>query len=383
MKHIALFLLFSLFLFPAKAMETDSLQVSLLTVLPRSNEVYTIFGHTALRVHDSSQNLDMVFNWGTFDFNAPYFIYHFVKGETDYYLSYSPYDHFLYSYSMGNADIVEQTLDLPAEGKACLMQKLAENMRPENVVYRYNFLFDNCTTRVRDLIESCSQGQLTSPQSEEKVTFRQLIHTCTQSYPWLAFGIDLLIGSGADSLINARQTMFLPEQLLSAVDKTAFVTDTRQVLQAVKEPVAPAKFWDSPAVAGYLLLTFYCIIAITGWVKKRPFKGIFAFLYLVGGLAGCLVAFVSFFSDHPCVSPNWNLLWLHPLHLIAFAGCFWGVRFKILGFYHYFNVAILTILLLGWQVFPQAFHTADIPYILCLWLASSYWLSINKIHRQA
>ncbi|GHT02391.1 membrane protein [Bacteroidia bacterium] len=357
-----------------KAFQTDSLQVSLLTVLPRPNEAYTIYGHTALRLYDPEQRTDVVFNWGTFDFDAPHFLYRFVKGETDYFLSYTDYKHFLYVYSMGNATMVEQVLNLTAEGKEALMQKLSLNLQPENLVYRYNFLFDNCTTRVRDLIEQSTEDQLVYPEQTGTTTFRQLIHSCTEPYPWMTFGIDLLIGSGADSLINARQELFLPLKLKEALDNTPIVISSKQVLTSVPEQVVKRWFWESPLTIGILIFLVYLVVAGMGWWKHRKFKGFFAPLFFIAGAAGCLVAFVTLFSYHPCTSPNWNLLWLHPFHLIAFVGYFFKKPNRLISGYHWINLVLLAGLLLGWHWIPQALNPADIPYILCLGLASGFWL---------
>jgi hypothetical protein len=358
------------FLLPVKAFQTDSLQVSLLTVLPRPNAVYTVYGHTALRLYDPTQQMDMVFNWGIFDFDAPHFLYRFIKGETDYSLGYSDYERFLYVYSEGNTTMVEQVLNLTAEGKDALMQKLVLNLQPENLVYRYNFLFDNCTTRVRDLMEQSAGNSLVYPEQTGTTTFRQLIYSCTESYPWMTFGIDLLIGSGADSIISFRQELFLPLKLKEALDNTPVVISSKQVLTSVPEPIAKLKFWDSPLIIGILIFLVYLIFTVVGGWKHRPFKGVFALLFFIAGTAGCLVAFVTLFSEHPCTSPNWNLLWLHPFHFIAFAGYFFKKPNRLISGYHWINLVLLAGLLLGWHWIPQALNPADIPYILCLGLAS-------------
>jgi hypothetical protein len=382
MRHCLIFFLAVCAVLPAKALETENLQVSLLTVMPRPNKVYTIYGHTALRLYDPVQHVNAVFNWGTFDFRASYFLYRFIKGETDYFLSVTDYESFLYAYSYDNAAVIEQILNITPEGKEALLQILSLNLQPENLVYRYNFLFDNCTTRIRDIIEKCSTDPLVYPEQTEKVTFRELIHSCTAPYPWMTFGIDLLIGNGADSLIQARQELFLPEKLMLAFDKIAIVSETEQVLKTVNEPVVKLKFWDSPMIIGFLLFTGYVLIAVWGRLKKRRFKGFFAPLFLVAGAAGCLVCFTTLFSEHPCTSPNWNLLWLHPFHLIAFAGYFRRLRVKsattklIVG-YHTVNLILLSVLLIGWHWIPQTLNPADIPYILCLGLASFFYITKN------
>jgi hypothetical protein len=378
-RFLLLFLILSAFL-PVSAFQTDSLQVSLLTVMPRSNEVYTIYGHTALRVYDPAQKINTVFNWGTFDFEAPHFLYRFIKGETDYFLSYTTYEHFMYAYSMVNASVVEQVLDLTPEGKEKLLQMLTLNMQPENLVYRYDFLFDNCTTRVRDLIEHCSDGILVYPEQTKSITFRQLIHSCTEPYPWMTFGIDLLIGSGADSLISLRHTLFLPVELNNALEGERCTVNGARCKALYRVPFT---VYCAPCTIGIVLFVFYIIIAVCGRLKKRLFSGFFAPLFLIAGAAGCLIAFITLFSCHPCTSPNWNLLWLHPLHFIAFAGCFKRLQTtRLITWYHAINFVILSGLLLGWHWVPQTLNPADIPYILCLAFASGWIIMSKRVNKK-
>jgi hypothetical protein len=379
MKRLLLILLLFPSLLPVRAMDTDSLQVSLLTVLPRSNEIYTIFGHTALRISEPATKTDLVFNWGTFDMNTRYFIYHFVKGKTDYFLSYSDYERFLWSYAMGNANVIEQTLALSPEEKATLWQMIAENIQPQNLEYRYNFLFDNCTTRIRDLIEQSRKEPTIYPEPDRQTTFRHLIHSCTRPYPWVTFGIDLLIGSGADSLISAREELFLPAKLMQALDsESGLVRSSKPVLSASDESPAKAQWWDSPLIIGVLLCLVCALVLVGRKLNKRLFTVLFAGLFLLAGLAGTLVAFTTFFSEHPCTSSNWNVLWLHPLHLIAFAGYCWRKRTRVFVWYHVVNLVLLCALLLGWHWIPQALNTANIPYMLCLALASACYFQLKK-----
>ena len=376
MKRYFLFLLACWVFTTAQAYETEHLQVSLLTVMPRSDHVYTVYGHTALRLYDPSQQLDEVFNWGTFDFETPNFLYRFVRGETDYLLSTANYARFLFTYQMENSTVVEQILDLSTEGKEILMEKLFINLQPENRIYRYNFLFDNCTTRVRDLIEQSSSG-LVYPAQEEETTFRKLIHSCTKPYPWMTFGIDLLVGADADLLLSVRQELFLPVKLEAALDATPVVVSSKQVLTAVPEPDVKHEFWKSPLIVGCFILLIYIVIAITGRWKRRPLKGWFAPLFFIAGAAGCLLAFVAV-SYHPCTWPNWNLLWLHPLHLIGFAGCFFKKPRRWVRWYHAANAVILLGVLAGWYWIPQGLNPANVPLVLCLGVGSLSYLGYNK-----
>ncbi len=391
MKRIIGIVLVLWLILPAKAQNSEDLHFSLLTVKPRSNEVYTLFGHTALRMHDSAENLDVVFNWGTFSFDEPNFIFRFLKGETDYFLSLSDYDSFCSSYEYSQSTVIEQELNLTSEQKTELFSLLDENYRTENREYRYNFLFDNCTTRVRDLIEIVCKDNLQYPAQGEKTTLRTLIHSCTDPYPWLTFGIDLLVGSGADSLVYLRQELFLPEGLMNVLDQTtvarngqtqSIVLSKETIIDTGEEPVSASHFWTHPMTLGICL--FILCIAFAYWMirTKRYNQSLFYVIFLLAGLAGCLVAFMTFFSVHPCMFPNWNIIWLHPLHILTFCGCFFRKRKPLFRWYHRINALLLILLLAAWFLIPQSINIASIPFILCLLLGSGYWLYTDKLIRK-
>ncbi len=388
MRQVVLFLLWISVLLPVKAFQPDSLRISVLTVMPRPDKVYTVYGHTALRIHYPPQDIDMAYNWGTFDFDSPNFTFRFIKGKTDYFLSTSPYDKFIWVYSLGNAEVIEQHLDLPKEAKEKILFLLMENELPENREYRYNFLFDNCVTRIRDILEISLGESLLYPQKEKKETFRTLIHSCTEPYPWMAFGIDLIIGAGADSLINLREEMFLPLKFKEALDasyvinpegsRKELVNYSQEVLTTIREEEPSTKFRDTPFIIGIIIFFLLLGLSIAGVLKKRHFRGVFSILFLIAGTAGILISFLVFFSYHPATNPNWNLLWLHPLHFIAAIGYFFNKSYRFISLYHGANLLLLCILLLSWNWLPQVFNIANIPYILSLGLASVFWLITIK-----
>jgi hypothetical protein len=368
----------------------DSLRVSLLTVKPRPGNVYTVYGHTALRLFDPVNNIDAVLNWGTFNF-ASGFLYRFIKGETDYVLSATSYPLFLYEYTLENATVIEQILHIPDENREALLQTLALSLEPEKREYRYNFLFDNCTTRPCRIVEKFCSGNLIYPTQTQKTTFRDLIHSCTQPYPWMTFGIDLVIGSGADSLVTFRHELFLPEKLMNTWEQTTvinaegeeypLVVSSATVIRSSSSETSAFKFWDSPLKTGILIFLIYLILVITGYwkgIRKQSFHIPFAFLFLVAGLAGYVVFFLSFFSQHPCVQYNWNLLWLHPIHFIGVAGFFLKKSYSLIRWYHGSNLLLLSFLLLAGYWIPQQLNPANIPYILCLGIVSGYWIIKTK-----
>ncbi|GHT52517.1 membrane protein [Bacteroidia bacterium] len=370
MKHLFAFLTALCTFAQTFAASTDSIQISLLTVLPRADAVYTVYGHTALRVLDVAQGTDIVYNWGMFNFDAPNFTVRFVQGKTDYSLGATSYDRFIFSYARDNATIVEQMLTFSPEGKIGLLNAIEENYRPENRVYRYSYVFDNCTTRPRDLIEQFGPENLTYKESPIGMTLRKQIQDCTKSQPLMAFGIDLLLGSGIDSLVLPRTVAFLPLRLKEAINTPAQAVIGEQVVIAglTRNPL------KTTAIAfGLAIMLLAIIFFLPRWAISP--------LYLTVALVGCLLVYMNWFSVHPCVSHNWNLLWLNPLHFFGLVGCFVREKYRVISWYHALNVVLLLLFLLFWAFgwLPQTFEVYDLVLIVPLLVASAIYVIKQRI----
>ncbi|MDR0686846.1 MAG: DUF4105 domain-containing protein [Dysgonamonadaceae bacterium] len=363
--------------------DPKTIQISLLTVPPRDAEIYTVYGHSALRLQYNKT--DAVLNWGTFDVDRKNFIINFIQGKTDYFLSAQPYTTFQQNYLDNNTQIIEQQLNIPDSLKIPLLRELKTNLLPENAEYRYNYFFDNCTTRPRNIIERYCGGTLSYPPQNERITLRDLVHKCTSPYPWMRFGIDLLIGSGADSLISRRTELFLPENLcLALAQSTVLTPDGRQlpiILSTEKimhrqeaqkhEKYSKKKHQPSltePLHVSILALFVFLITATWAIAKRRTVRLPFAILFLVMGVAGCIPAFLMLFSSHPCVSSNWNILWLNPLHLICFAGFATTKKCRLIDLCFVLNFVALSVFIVARQWIPQTTDPACLPLAICLWL---------------
>ncbi|MDR1517595.1 MAG: DUF4105 domain-containing protein [Dysgonamonadaceae bacterium] len=362
---------------------SDSAKISLMTTSPWSGAVYAVYGHTALFVKDDSTGVDLVFNYGFFDdSNLLDFTYHFVLGETDYVLGVTSFNDFLREYKEKKLEVIEQELNLTQPEKQSLWEALYINAKPENRGYRYNFLFDNCATRPRDMVENQVQGRIEYPADDKVQTFRDLIHECVGAYPWMEFGIDLVIGSGADSTINLREKMFLPVYLMDAFDGAKVTkNDTKQynlvkgkntVLEA-EMGVSCAGLLLTPIYAALALLMLTIIVSVIQKMKDyRTFlpKLYDTLLFGVAGIAGLIIFFLMFFSVHPAVDANWNFAWLNIFSLI-FAFLFWvKSQWKLVFYYHFINFAVLTLFLALWWLIPQELPLASIPFAMCLWIRS-------------
>ena len=300
----------------------DSVEVSLLTCSPHE-EIYSLYGHTALRWHDLNKGDDIAFNWGVFDFRKPFFVGRFVFGLTDYELGAYPYPLFRQEYMKYGSSITEQVLDLRPEEKMALKEALIKNLQPENKVYRYNYFYDNCSLRPRDLIERCIIGKITyAPREDYQPTYREMVHNCVRNHPWAAFGNDMLLGIRADLKTDLRQQEFLPSNLMYDFDRATIYADgehrplvkERRIALQAGVQVIEEDFPLTPMQCAWILFVISVGIALIEWKQKKRFKYWDVLLMLAQGLAGC-VLFVMIFSQHPTTSLNLQLLLLNPLPL--------------------------------------------------------------------
>ena len=348
--------------------QQDSVRVSLLTCAP-GTEIYELFGHTAIRYENPAEGKDLVFNYGIFSFNTPNFVLRFVKGETDYRLGVVPYSYFEGEYAVRGSSVYQQTLNLTDE----------ENYRPGNRIYRYNYFYDNCTTRARDKIEDCIDGKVVYPQAEEGVTFRDIVHRCTKGNEWDELGIDLCLGSEADVPIDGRKQMFAPFNMLEAARGAVImqgdsvrplVLSESKVVDVEPEEAEPG-FPLSPLSCVCILLVVTCIIV---WLQLKWKKVIWAWdLLLFGaqGVAGCIIAFLFFFSIHPTVGSNWLIVLFNPIPLIYLPVMIYKAIKGRKDLYHLINMAYLTFFIMIMPFIQQEFNVTVLPLALCLLVCST------------
>ena len=309
----------------------DSVEVSLLTCSPHE-EIYSLYGHSALRWHSGEQ--DIVFNWGMFSFNKPYFVLRFVFGLTDYELGAYPYDTFWPYYKKWGSSITEQVLNLTNDEKRKLQMTLIENLKPENKVYRYNYFYNNCSTKPRDVIEQSIDGQEVYNEREGfEPTFREMVRECNRNHLWSKFGNDLLLGLKADLKTNRAEQEFLPLNLMVDFLNAQIYKDGqyRPLVKETRELVSPGvqriepDFILSPTEVALILLAISLAIAIYEWRRKKIAKWWDVLLMTVQGLVGVVLT-VMIFSQHPTTSLNLNLLLFNPLPLLFIPAIIKGRR---------------------------------------------------------
>lgn len=365
-------------LFHSVKAQNDSIRVSLLTCAP-GTEIYALFGHTALRFENPANGQDLVFNYGLFSFNSPNFILRFVKGETDYKLGYTVYPYFESEYAMRGSSVYQQTLNLTPVEKQNLLALLEENYRPENRTYRYNFFYDNCTTRARDKVEEAIDGVVTYPEGKQNISFREIVHQYTKGHEWDEFGIDLCLGSEADRPIDIRKQMFAPFYLLEAA-KRAVITKGDSIRPLVLHETKvvdvnmetdEGNFPLSPMMCALILLVVTCFIAFWQLKIKKVIWGWDIVLFGAQGLAGCVITFLVFFSVHPTVGSNWLILLFNPIPLLYMPIMVYKAIKRKKDIYHLMNVCYLTLFIAIMPFVQQKINSTVLPLALCLLICSA------------
>ena len=377
-------------------------QITLLTVSP-GNELYSAFGHSALRVFDPEQNLDVVFNYGAFDFEPTFgFYWRFFRGRLDYRLDTYTYDLFLRDYAYYNRTVVQQHLQLSQEQKNNIYHFLLENNLPGNRAYRYDFFYDNCSTRIRDVFERELGNDINFYPGNNRFskTYRDLVHEYTVVRHWIDLGIKLILGHPADTQADGRGYMFLPDYMMLAFDSAVVTVDGKQLpFVRWKETVLEKKAYAWQAKnTGYMQPVFVLwviflpllLVSINDILRKSRTKWLDNIVYSVAGLSGLFFLFCWFGTDHSVLSWNFNILWAFPGHIImvfsvAKARRKWWVR-------HYFlaSSVLVTLILLNWFWLPQPLHAALAPFLLSLALrgiviyyhAISYAMFKFSIHKK-
>jgi hypothetical protein len=375
-------LFFAIFLIniPVVLSQNSTTEVYLLTVDPGS-ESYTMYGHSALRLYDRSSGTDVVYNWGVFDFSTPNFNYKFAKGRLNYMLAAYSYKNFLNEYGPTNRSVYSQRVYMPEEELLKLKRLLNENLKPENIYYKYDFFRDNCATRIRDIIENVYGDKLVYPDNEEKrkVTFRKRLDEFQKGVLWMDVGIDLLLGSPADEECDFRESMFLPEYLMKNLsqamvidgDKRVMLLGPTEMIFTHERPVYDTGILKQPWF--WLSLAFIVIFLFTLFIRNRAIQNAFDMVFWsVLTVLALLMIFLNYITDHESMGQNFNMIWLNPLIPISFYAIY--SKYKLYWFWRA-QVALAVIFMLVIALINQSINPAFIPVILMLIIRSYYRLA--------
>jgi hypothetical protein len=357
--------------------------IYLLTCGP-GTETYSIYGHSAVRIVIPEINSDMVYNWGVFDFYTPNFAWKFAKGRLDYMLIEESLPQFLSGYVYEKRYVYSQKMNINSQETEKLVSLIKENIRPENAKYRYDFFYDDCSTRIRDIFEKAIGNKLLYPPVETgKIpTFRKMVAKYQNPYPWLQFGIDLIMGSTSDKKASFRDRMFLPieiqqelsESVINRSGKMIPLLRNPDVILNFESPANKPVFLTSPvAVFTFLMIA---IIILSGIIKSKKYINLLDIVvFSIFSFLAVLMIFFNFFTDHQQMKWNLNLIWLNPVIILCLislimnkAGLIW---FRIL---FYVSLGFLVFQYILPQEFNMAFLPLEIVIIIrCLFRSGFKW----------
>lgn len=353
---------------------SDKAEIYHLTCSP-GGELYSQFGHSAILVVDQEQNLDLVFNYGTFDFNTPNFYLKFMNGQLDYKLSVSRLSHFAATYEHEQRSVIAYRLRLTAQEKQQMWAKLSHNMEPANRNYRYDFFFDNCATRIRDLYLDIKQIDSDSYPQTGTQSYRQYLHQYLTNSPWTQQGIDLLLGVKADDTAHSYQQAFLPDYL----DTLLLMPQTQHLLTEPVSIVESRHTADpspaiTPLMATLILMVIYGIITIVEHHKKQKYILFDRILLILTGLIGLLLSYLWFFTDHKITVMNYNIMWAMPFNLILAGIITQSGRRAILRPWIITTMTLLALVLVFGTLLPQKMPTMVYPVALTLLVRLRYYI---------
>ena len=389
LKTYLLTLTCALFLFQANAqlqLSKES-EVSILTIGP-GFVLNDAFGHSAIRIKDPLQNIDLIFDYGRYDFQAKGFYLNFAKGKLDYEIGWTYSEDFISNYKLQQRRVTAQIINLTLKEKQNLFEGLQTNIQPQNKSYSYDFFYNNCATKIKDVLVDTSNKNISflTPENFEQLSFRELIRSHVPQNSWGGLGIDAALGSVIDRLASVEEHLFLPKYLDEILKHSKFDPEaTKLVLRSEvlnqTQKSKPSTFWWSPLVI--LGLVSITIIGMTyyDWTSKSRNKFLDALLFFTTGSIGILILFLWFATDHTATAYNYNFLWAFGFNLLLLPTVLKPKPKKRFVGYLKFLILLLTLMLLHSLTGVQAFNYTIIPLWIALLIRYGFlihWFSQKK-----
>ncbi|BAO74388.1 hypothetical protein WPG_0158 [Winogradskyella sp. PG-2] len=365
-------LLFSFYALAQNYQLSSETEVSVITIGP-GNSLNDAFGHNAFRVRDIKNGIDVVYGYGEYDFDAPNFYLKFARGKLNYLISRHPFSDFYNHYERHNRTIKEQVLNLSSEEKQNLFKFLETNYLPDNRRYLYDFFYDNCATRIRDVSENVTKNDFiyNLPKDFETKTFRGLIHEHVSLNSWGSFGIDIALGSVIDKDATNNEYMFLPKYIHTFFENAKFndsqnLVKRSSLIYERKDEKTSTNFIFSPLVIMSLLAILILFITYKDFKNKTRTKLLDILLFGFTGIIGILLLLLWFATDHSATAHNYNVLWAVPFNLIVLAQIVKKQFKNWFKGYLKFLVIMLCLLTLHWIIGVQIFAIGIIPLLIAL-----------------
>lgn len=372
-------LIFIVFCFNTLSAQTlsEDAQISIITCGPTQEELYSAFGHSAFRVYDPKHGIDDAYNYGIFSFDQPHFYLNFARGYLNYKLGVHSYPDFKAHYIYHNRYLYEQVLNLTHNQKQKMYEFLLWNAKPENEYYLYDYFYNNCSTKMRDVVADLFKEDVTFDGSYIKTnyTIRELTDLYLTKQPWGDLGIDVGLGLPMDKKATPYEYMFLPDYLQSGFDH-AYIKHNNDNVPLVKETINVYEARSEDAHSGLFhplfVFSLFAIIALVLCVidlkRKRLSLWFDTILFGSMGFLGLALLLLWLATDHRAAANNLNIVWALPTHLIAVFAFI--KQPKWLTRYFMVVACIMMILLITWPVFPQKLNYSLVPLVMALAIRS-------------
>ena len=364
---------------------SDRAEISVLTLGPWQGEVFTAFGHSAFRVYDPVRRIDAAYNYGVFDFDQPNFYLNFARGNNMYMLGVMSYPHFEYAYMSDNRYIHEQILNLRPDQKQRLFDFLQWNARPENREYLYDYFYDNCATKIPEVMLKVFGDSVEFDGSyiKTRYSFRDLTDIYLEQQPWGDLGIDIGLGLPTDKIATPYEYMFLPDYVESGFANATILANGEREPLVKKTNIIYESHPEENATGLFTpLIVFTMFLLVTMMISYRDLKrnGISMYfdgvLFTIVGFLGLCLLLLWTVTSHHAAARNFNLLWALPTHLIAVIA--FARQPAWLKKYFLIVSIAMGLLLVVWVFLPQDLHYSLIPLVIALGIRAYVQYRISK-----
>ena len=358
---------------------SNNYQFSVITIGPNQNELYSAFGHSGIRFKDDSLGLDYFYNYGIFDFDQPNFYLNFLNGKLLYMVGRFDFNQAKKHYLSENRYVKEQVLNLTASQKNKFLAYLENNLKDENKFYMYNYVYNNCATKIRDVIDVVLDNNIIYKENFSELSIRNLMDLYLGQQEWGDLGIDICLGSEIDKKSNYYSSMFLPDFLYNSLEEATLSDGSKIIYKTyISEPATTNEkyYFITPFNFFFLLLIVTLYISFKELKYGLRYNYYDFLLYFFTGIIGCLITYLWFFTDHLSAN-NFNIIWAIPLNLFISFFLFNNKFNLIINYYFIYYVSSLLILFVFWVFLPQELNGSLLIFILILLIRSCSIINNN------
>lgn len=367
---------------------SEKSEVSVITAGP-GDELFEAFGHSAIRIKDPNLKMDIVYNYGIFDYDAPNFYLNFTKGKLLYKLGRYKFKYFLSSYNDGERWVKEQVLNINQEQKQLFFNYLENNSLPQNASYFYDPYFNNCASKIRDITTLILKDnvEFKDNEIEKNRTLRNLMNQKIHWNTWGSFGINLALGNKLDKKQQTNEYMYLPDYVYE-IFKQSEIIENKESKKLIKSENILINYPTKKSKVSVLNpLLIFSIISLIGllityfdYKKQTRTKTLDFILFFITGIIGLVLVFLMFFTDHSTTPNNFNALWAFPLNIFISFYIFRNQISKLVLNYLKILIFLLFLIPIIWLTKIQSFPISVIPFLILLLVRYVFIFKTSKIN---